>query len=218
MLRRLGAWRTMLLSDAIRAPLMLAIPAAALGRDRLVRPDPRARVPARRARRAVLRGPEGDRPGAAGRGRGARRPRERALPGRDAPHDAARPRARRDPDRDRLGTLGARRRRGHLRRLGGDPPDARPATRAAAADGRGRRRTPRAAVPRSRAAPAAVDPALRARRHGLDGVLRQRARAASSPASTPTRGSRAGSWPRSGSARSQATPSPTSSCSSASGA
>ena len=193
-------------------------PGAALGRERRLRADRRARVPARRARGAVLRRAEGDRPGAARRGRGARRPGERALPGRDADHDAARPGARRDPDRGRLGAVGARRRRGaptSSRRRSSSTLVPRPAPRAA--DGRGRRRPPRPAVPRARAAPAALDAALRARRHGLDGVLRQRARARRHPLRRRPARSRAGCSPSFGvGAVARATSSPTGSCSSAS--
>ena len=148
-------------------------PGAALARERRVRAARRPRVPARRARGAVLRRAEGDRPGADRRGRGAGRAGERPLPGRDADHDAARPRARRRPDRGRLRAVGARRRRGDLPRLGDDPAHARAATEGGAADRGGRRRPSRPALPRARAAPAALGADLRGRGHRLDGVLRQ---------------------------------------------
>ena len=54
-----------------------------------------------------------------------------------------------------------------------DPAHPRAATEGGAADRGGRRRPPRPALPRARAAPAALGADLRARGHRLDGVLRQ---------------------------------------------
>ena len=150
-------------------------PAPALDRRALLRRAARDRGCARSALGALLRGPEGDRPRAPGRGRGARQPRERALPGRDARDDAARPGGRRRADRVPLRAGRARRRRRHVRGLGRDPEALRPPPAAASGRGRGHGRPPRHPLPRPRAAAAHLDAGLRVRRRRLDGLLHQRA-------------------------------------------
>ena len=88
-----------MLCDGVRGPLMLVIPVLHWAETLSFGAVRRGRIRAWRARRAVLHGAAGDRARAARRGRGRHQPGERALPGRDAGDDAARPGARRPADR-----------------------------------------------------------------------------------------------------------------------
>ena len=95
---RLGARTTMLVCDAARAPLLVALPILhAAGRPPLLAPA-RARLPARLLHGAVLRSAAGDPAGARGRGRDDDRAGEQRHRGRHRLRRPRRPGARRDPD------------------------------------------------------------------------------------------------------------------------
>ena len=112
MLRRLGAWRTMLLSDAIRAPLMLAIPLLHwAGIDAFAPILVLAFLlgalagPYFAAQKVIVPELLGEDEALVGRANAL-------FQGATRITMLLGPVARRDPDRDRLGAVGARRRRG----------------------------------------------------------------------------------------------------------